>query len=484
MTDLLVIKPGAQKDLYQGLSKSLSGLEPPLWGALLAGYIRDKGYSVKMVDAEIEPERVIPEAKKDPRLIAIVASGTNPSASTMSMVGVRTILKEFKKESLYSEVILMGLHPSALPERTLKEEDVSFVCQGEGFSTIWGLLSNEPCDKISGLWWKPDERLIGVEHKRIFSNPPAKLADPNLLPMPAWNLLPMDKYRAHNWHCFGGKPRQPYGVVYTSLGCPFKCSFCCINAMFGKHTIRYRNPKDVVEEISYLHDAFGIRNLKIIDEMFDLNEKHVVDICDGLELKDLDLNIWAYARVDTINKNKLKKMKKAGFNWLGLGYESGNQQIRNGSSKGKFDNQKIFKVTQMIKDAGMSIGGNFIFGLPGDDFNSMYQTAQLMKKLNCEWANLNVCMPYPGSDLFKKTSVEDMPESWLGYSQYGYLTKPLSTKYLTPAEILAFRDRAFNDYYERKEYQDMMLHKFGVETVHQIQEMLQHKLHRKILEEE
>src|SRR3989338_2533582 len=94
-TDLVIIKPGAQKKLYGILSDSLSGLEPPLWAALLAAFIKEAGYRVNLIDAEIEPEKIMPAVIEDrPRLIAIVVSGTNPSASTMNMAGVRTLLKE------------------------------------------------------------------------------------------------------------------------------------------------------------------------------------------------------------------------------------------------------------------------------------------------------------------------------------------------------------------------------------------------------
>jgi anaerobic magnesium-protoporphyrin IX monomethyl ester cyclase len=475
--DLLIIKPGAQKQLYQNLSASFSGLEPPLWGALLAAYVREKNFSVKIIDAEIEPEKVIPTIKKEkPTLIALVVSGTNPSASTMNMIGARTILEELKKNKNTAPTILMGLHPSALPERTLLEEPVDMVCQGEGFTTLFDLLSGAEHQNIKGLWYR--------KGKQIASNPRDELVDPNNLPMPAWDLLPMEKYRAHNWHCFGHiNERSPYGVIYTSLGCPFNCTFCCINAIFGIHKIRYRDPKKVVEEIDYLVKNYHIKNIKIIDEMFDLNEQHVLDICNLLIERKYDLNIWAYARVDTINKEKLEKMKKAGINWLGIGFESGNAKIRSKVSKGKFDEERIMNVVKMMNDAGVHIVGNFIFGLPDDDFESMNDTLELAKKINCEYGNFYVTMAYPGSKLYDEAVVQhlQLPDSWLGYSQLGYEIQPLPTKYLTPKQILQFRDNAFNEYHKRKEYQEMIRAKFGQETLRHIQEMLKHTLKRKLL---
>lgn len=471
MTDLLIIKPGAQKRLYQSLSDNISGLEPPLWAALLAGYIRDKGFSVKIQDLEID-KPTFPRAK----LTAIVVSGTNPSASTMNMIGARTVLKTLRWMGDITPTILMGLHPSALPLRTIREEPVDMVCQGEGFSTLWALLTDEPKENIPGLVYR-----IGTEAIRV--NPRAKLTNPDLLPMPAWDLLPMDKYRAHNWHVNYTGDRSHYGVIYTSLGCPFHCRFCCINAMFGEHRIRLRAPSSIIEEIDYLVDKFRVHNLKIIDEMFDLNIKHVAEVCGLITSRRYDLNIWAYARVDTINKEKLYMMKKAGINWLGIGIESGNQLIREHSSKGSFDNERVINAVKMIKDADINVGGNYIFGLPDDTHETMTETLEMAKKLNCEFANFNILMPYPGSQLYAELQRDNNPEDWAEYSQYGYETKPQPTSELSPRSIVQFRDQAFNDYYNGRTFQDMILNRYGQDAIDNINRMLEHTLKRKLLEE-
>ena len=102
-----------------------------------------------------------------------------------------------------------------------------------------------------------------------------------------WDLLPMRKYRAHNWQCFGDlDSRTPYASIYTSLGCPYKCTFCCINAPFGTNRYRMRSPKAVAAEIDHSHNTYGVKTYKIIDEMFVLNERHVLGLCDELIARD------------------------------------------------------------------------------------------------------------------------------------------------------------------------------------------------------
>ncbi|MFA5147346.1 MAG: radical SAM protein [Candidatus Omnitrophota bacterium] len=484
--DLVLIKPGNQKKLYGDLSRSLSGIEPPLWAALIGAFVRDNGHSVRVIDSEAEnftPDETAEAAViDDPRLIAIVASGANPSASTPAMAGARSVLESLRKRGARAKTILTGLHPSALPERTMREEPVDFVCEGEGFYTISELLEaiiyNKGYSGIRGLWYR--------RGYAILSNPRAPLVkDLDILPVAAWDLLPMDKYRAHNWHCFGSLDRrQPYAVIYTSLGCPFQCSFCCIHALFGKRGIRYRSPEKVVEEIDLLVTKYGIRNLKILDECFVLDRKHVMAICDLLIERGHDLNIWAYARVDTIDSRMLKKMRLAGIRWLGFGIESANSRIRGEVTKGAFTRARIKRAVNMVRDAGIYAGANYIFGLPGDTLETMKETLDFAGELNTEYANFYVAMAYPGSVLYRESVRRGikLPDNWLAYAQFGYETHPLSVRYLAPEEILRFRDRAFTDYFGNGRYQRMIRREFGEDTLKHIKrEMLAHTLKRRLL---
>ena len=303
--DIVLIKPGSQKQLYGNLSDfSLTAIEPPLWAALMASYLGKMGYKVVLYDAEVEnwsyEEAARMAVEPNPLLVAVVVSGTNPSASTMNMGGAERIVAHVKNLAPDVKTMLSGLHPSALPEKTLQDENLDFVCRGEGFFTIPNLIEALKADavkyKIDGLWYKKDTHVL--------SNPwPPLINNLNELPLPAWDLLPMKKYRAHNWHCFDSiTERQPYGILYTSLGCPFNCTFCCINALFGKHKIRYRSLESVIEELDLLVNTYGIKTIKIIDEMFALNEKRIVALCDMIIERGFELNIWAYARVNTVTE--------------------------------------------------------------------------------------------------------------------------------------------------------------------------------------
>jgi anaerobic magnesium-protoporphyrin IX monomethyl ester cyclase len=295
----------------------------------------------------------------------------------------------------------------------------------------------------------------------------------------------MAKYRAHNWQCFGDLgARQPYASIYTSLGCPYKCTFCCINAPFGTNRYRMRDPKAVAAEIDLLHDTYGVKTYKIIDEMFVLNERHVVGLCDELIARDYGLNIWAYARVDTVKPRMLEKLRKAGVRWLALGIESGSDHVRDGAEK-SFSQSEIIDIVRQIQQAGISVIGNFIFGLPDDDAQTMQQTLDLALELNCEFANFYSAMAYPGSPLYAMAVQNgwELPATWSGYSQHSYDCLPLRTEKISAAQVLKFRDTAFDRYFANKRYLDMVTQKFGWDTRAHIERMSRHQLRRKIVED-
>lgn len=489
--DILLIKPGSQEELYGKLSKNfLTAIEPPLWAGLIATSIRKRGYSVQTIDAEAEclgPSQVVDRiAELNPLLVGIIVSGTNPSASTMNMVGTRATLEEIVRRGVSVKTLVGGLHPSALPKRTMEEEKTDFVCEGEGVYTIAELLEalRKAPDtkefKIKGLWYRNNGEIIANERAPLVKDLDREM------PYVSWDLLPMDKYRAHNWHCFQepGQKRQPYAVIYTSLGCPFKCHFCCINAIFGGAGIRYRSPARVAEEIDTLVNTYGVKNIKIIDEMFVLNERHVLDICDLIIQRGYKLNIWAYARINTVNEKLLRRLKEAGFNWLAYGIESGSDRVLKSVTKG-ITVEKTKQVVRLTQDMGINVIGNYIFGLPEDDLQSMRDTLNLAMELNCEFANIYCATAYPGSPLYDQAIREgwELPAGWGGYSPYSYEHLPLPTKYLTSVDVLRFRDEAYVKYYSNDRYQSMIKEKFGEEVLEGIRKTLTKGLRRKYLEE-
>jgi len=464
---------------------------------MLATFVRNRGFSVEILDADAEelaPEDVARRADETgAKLTTVMAYGNQPSASTQNLPAARDVCEAIQKQGTQTKLLLIGGHVAALPEQTLRELPVDYVCTGEGPHTLIGLLEMlkggrpEDVSKVLGLiYW---------EGETVRANPSAPLiADLDQdFPQLAWDLLPMDKYRAHNWHSFGGLKREPYASFYTTLGCPYHCSFCCIQAPFkgGEKLLGYSekvnsyrrwSPETMVAQLDHLVNTYGVHNVKITDEMFVLNRGHVTGICDLIIERGYDLNFWAYARIDSINEKDLEKLKRAGFNWLAFGIESGDQGVRKDVDKA-INQDQIYKTIELVRNAGINVIANFIYGLPDDSIESMQATTDMALELNCEFANFYCAMAYPGSRLYTMALENGwlLPAEWTGYSQHSVDTLPLPTKYLSGAEVLRFRDEAFQVYFNSPGYLDLINRKFGPETLTQVRAMTSHKLTRNIL---
>lgn len=485
--DVLFVNPGSLSEVYQDLAHEFTAIEPPSLAALFATYLRKKGRTVDILDAPafgLGPEATAKAIAEGftPKLVVFVVYGFQPSASTQNMPAAGATARELKSLRPRIPIMFTGTHPAALPERTLREETIDFVCDREGPETILGVLEQleqTPRDfsEVPSLWFRANGQPTSTYEAPLIQN-----LD-EAMPGGAWDLLPMDRYRAHNWHAFDDlEKRQPYVSLHTSLGCPFKCSFCCINAPFGKPSYRTWSPSVVAREIDLLVQNYGVKNIKFVDEMFVLKKDHVIGLCDELVARNYDLNIWAYARVDTVKDEYLTKLRKAGVRWLALGIESGSQHVRDGVEKGRFGTDEILDTVRKIQDAGIYVIGNYIFGLPDDNRISMLETLELAIEANCEFANFYSAMAYPGSKLYDLATEQgwELPTSWIGYSQHSFETLPLRTNHLTSAEVLKFRDEAFLRYFSNEKYLTMVKKKFGDKVVTHLARMMQVRLKRKI----
>jgi anaerobic magnesium-protoporphyrin IX monomethyl ester cyclase len=497
--DCLLVAPSAAKKLYQALSNKFSAIEPNIWASLLAQSCRSKGFSVNLLDVAtigLPVRTVVKEASYiNPRLYVIVATGQNPNDSSASMTGVVDFATELKKISPLSKIAVVGPHVNALPRESLNLDCIDIVFQNEGVYALHNLLRSDlkthSLYKINGIGFKDEGHIVINEPEQIV--PQEKLEED--LPGLAFDLLgDISKYRTSTWHTnFHADVVSPFMSVYTSIGCPYKCFFCLINVINSTSNsdrkkssdssiFRYWNPEFTIKQLERISEL-GIKNLKIADEMYVLNPHHFLRLSELIIEKGLDFNIWCYARINTIKEKYLEILKKSGVNWIGLGIESGNENIRQEITKGHFKDVNIRDVVKLIRDYDISVTGNFIYGLGHDNYDTMQQTYDLSVELNTENMNAYGAMFLPGSPLYLEAIDKgwEQPGTFEGWGFLSYECQPAPTDYLTPAEVLKFRDEAVLKYFRRPEYLTMMRDKFGQKSVDCINELYKIPLKRKLL---
>lgn len=502
MVDILFVHPNASKKIYQGLAKSNAAIEPPIWAGMLANSVRQHGYEPAILDAEAESLDYISAAQwiadSSPKIVCFVVYGQQPSASSQNMEGAVATANELKKVNPEAFVVFVGGHVSALPKETLKSEKaIDVVCQNEGVYAIRALCELQSIDpynlaKIDGICYRDiDGHIVTNKQSSIVAKKDLEI----VLPGVAWDLLPsFDKYRTAGWHSWSNNTvKTPFAALYTSLGCPYRCSFCMINIINrtnaaegitsqDSNIFRWWSPEFIINQFDYFAHN-GVKNIKIADELFVLNPHHFERICDLIIERGYDFNIWCYSRVDTCKPQFLDKLKRAGVNWLGLGIENPNTKLRANIHKDGFAEVSITDLIAQVRDAGINVGGNYIFGLPFDTEETMQDTLDFALENPTEMANFYCAMAYPGSPLYKDAVSQKLPlpKSYSGFSQHSYDTLNLPNNSLSSADILRFRDHAWDVYHENQKYQNLVQKSFGDSALNELNQTRKIKLKRQAL---
>ena len=502
MVDVLFVTPDSSLQAYQDLAKVYSAIEPPTWSLLLAEACRAKGFSPAILDCDAERLSLEESVKRindtKARLVVFVLYGQNPNSGTTSMIGAVKLANALKQSGNGAPICFCGSHSQALPRDVLAYDDIDLVLLNEGVYALLNLLrSNLTSDlaTINGIGWKDDGQIILNDAEKVV---PQDRMDEDM-PGYAWDLLPykerpLDLYRAHFWHAgFDHNKRTPFAAIYTSLGCQFACEFCMINIINridngdwvdASHSrgMRFWSPDWVKREMKKLADL-GVETLRISDEMFFLNRKYYLPILENCIDEEFGFNMWTYSRIDTVRPKVLETFKKAGVNWLALGVEAGNQMVRQEVSKGSFQEVNIRDVCDTIQQADINIISNYIFGFPEDTHETMQQTLDLALELNTEMANMYPCQALPGSPMYHTAKRNDwaLPSTYEGYAFLSYESEPLQTKFLSAAEVLKFRDDAWNTYFTNDNYLNVVENRFGDQQRRNVEDMAKIRLKRKLL---
>ncbi len=503
--DVLFVETDASS-AYQDLGRVYSAIETPTWSLLLAQSCRAAGFGVAILDCNAERLTNSAAIKRveeiAPRLVCFVVYGQNPNSGTTNMGGASQLAVRLKAEYPETLTCCVGSHVSALPREVLGCDGFDFVLLNEGVYALRNLLAafretaSPNFSGICGIGWKDSERLMLNDPERVV---PQERMDVDL-PGYAWDLLPyrekpLDLYRAHFWHAeFDHAKRTPFAAIYTSLGCRFACNFCMINILnrtnnaegissSDSRVMRYWSPEFLLGEFDKLA-ALGVETLRISDEMFFLDKRYYVPLLEGLIARGHNFRMWSYSRVDTVRREFLELFRRAGVGWLALGVEAGNQIVRQEVSKGSFKEVNIREVVRETRSFGINVIANYIFGFPNDTLETMTQTLDLAMELNTEMANMYPCMALPGSPLYHQAREKGwkLPTSYAGYGFLSYESQPLPTETLSAAEVLKFRDEAWQKYFTNPTYLELVEKRFGVQERRNIEDMAAIGLRRQLLE--
>lgn len=431
--DILFLNPPWHKK-SGNIWKSVSSCMPPFGLGILAALARENGFSAAIIDYNAEQtgldraREYLPSSA--PKFIGI-------TATTILIDSALGLAKMAKKKYPETKIIIGGVHATVMPKEVLACPEVDYVLIGEGENSLLELLAGKEPQIIRGIGFKNNGKII--------LNPPQSIIpDLNVFPIMAYDLLPMAKY----YSAPGSYKREPSFGMITSRGCPGRCTFCN-GDLFGA-VIRFRSAEKIVEEIKFLQENYGIKDIVFYDDTFTSNRKRVKEFCSLIAENNLDLTWSCFSRVDTVDLEILKEMKKAGCHQVMYGVESGDPQILNNLNK-KISLREVEETVAATKKAGLAVRLAFMLGNPGETEQTLKKTIKYAIDLDPDLVSFNITTPYPGTQMFAWAQDHNYlaNKNWEDYN----LSKPVMTlPTVDSKKILHYYKKAHRQFYFRPSY--------------------------------
>jgi radical SAM superfamily enzyme YgiQ (UPF0313 family) len=417
----------------------------PLWLAYTTGVLEKNGHKVKLIDAPAkrQGQEEVLQMVKNYRPELIVAE-----TSTGSIYDDVEFVSQLKRETgAYS--VLVGTHPSALPEETLKISEGTDAVARHEYDYIIRDLASE-LEKV-----KPNPakvRGLTYRHKgKIKANPDMPLIE-NLDELPFVSKV----YRKHlNYRdYFYSANLWPEVTILSGRGCPYQCRFCLWPQTLTSRRYRARSTDNVLDEFEYIEKNFPkVKEIFIEDDTFTSGKAKVLEFAEKKEKRGIGTRWSCNSRAD-IDLETLAAMKKSGCRLVCVGIESAEQKILNNIRKGT----TVGGIRQFMKDtkkAGVLVHGCFILGNEGETEKTIRKTIDFAKELNPDTAQFFPLMVYPGTEVYEWArkngylTSNDFGE-WL--DSEGQHNCMISRPDLSSEALVAACNRARKEFYLRPAY--------------------------------
>ncbi len=404
-------------------------ITPPLGLGYLSSYLKKSGTDTVIIDGLKESLKLNQMVGKILRLKPDAVAITCLTAFYREAV---LLSKELKRNKITT--IIGGPHPTFLPYQTLIDSQADYVVCGEGELSFLELVKrNFQNDNIQGVY---SLKNLKDERQVIVKSPTAENLDE--IPFPDWEQMNPSSYpRAPHGALIKG---FPVGVIITSRGCPYECTFCASPQFFDRK-IRFRTPENVVAEIEYLVKTFKVKEIHFEDDNFTLKRDNVEKICRLLIERKINVN-WACPngiRADEVNEEIIQLMKDSGCYYFAYGIESANPQILKNTKK-RESIDAIERAIEIADKVGIACQGFFIFGLPGETTSTIEESINFAVRSKLSRAQFIILDVLPGSELWETLKGKFVP-NWNkeSYKEPEWIPDGMTGKQLLSAQSTAFR---------------------------------------------
>jgi len=434
-TKILLLNPPGSKpylrDLYcNSISKGRYYYQPTDLFCL-SGVLSKDGYRLSAIDATVEgistADCVRMVISLNPAAIVFISSSSSWKEDFEFLKKVKGALKD---------VILIGSGSIFLAKgREILEKNDFIDAALMSFITddiLTYLKRTEDVEIANVIYRSKDNKVISkgtVMPQKSFN-----------IGLPRHDLFPVKRYRSFQ------TLRTPFTSILTSMGCPFPCVFC----NYSEVPFALRDIDNVIEELEYI-ESLGIKEVYIRDYTFGINSDYTRELCNRIIERDLDITWFCLSRVDVLDEETILLMKKAKCHTIQFGVESGDNDVLKKNRKG-FTVEQVREAFKYSHKHGIKTVAYFMFGLPGEDWNTALKTIELAKEIDCDYAAFSVTTPYEGTPLRDEALSRGWIDSGVDVLEGAVSYPVMETDKLTREQIWALRNRAIREFYFRPRY--------------------------------
>jgi anaerobic magnesium-protoporphyrin IX monomethyl ester cyclase len=401
----------------------------------LAAVLEKNQYRVDVIDCDVlklSYEEFKKElAKRQPDIVGI-------TSTTLTYKSGLQIAKITKKACPNCLTVMGGSHVTFWDDKALQEcPELDVIVRREGEYTLLELVqkveAGESFGDVLGITYRKDGKIVRNPDRPY-------IEDLDLLPFPARHLWPMERLQEYE------------DILYlaTSRGCVFWCEFCATVRMHGRK-YRMRSPKNVVNELEFLHKTYGVNKFTFCDDAFTVDQARIEELCSEITDRKLKIQWNCGTRVDMVTRELLVKMKGAGCISVWFGVESGSQQVLDAMKKG-ISTEQTLRVLGWVRELGLKPVPNVILGFPGETKETAWKTIKFVEKISPDEVGFyNIATPFPGTPMYDLVK----ENGWLkvtDFDKYDTVTPIFETPWLSMKELGEIREQAFHHFYLRPTY--------------------------------
>ncbi|MFC2162079.1 B12-binding domain-containing radical SAM protein [Candidatus Altiarchaeota archaeon] len=398
-----------------------------------------EGYDVHYIDSVFEQYS---EADFINRLTDIKPDLLVYEAKTPVIKQSWETVAKIKKSLPELKIAVCGDHVSVLPMESMENSQLDYVITGGDYDvSMLGLARHidSEGELPKGVYYRKGGKILNTGSYEL-------IADLDSLPDIDRDIIPWRHYH-ESWRL-----HDEFTYMMASRGCPYRCSFCSWPQMLYSNKVRFRSVDRVLDEMQSLVSDHGVREIFFDDDTFTCNRKWMIDFCEGIISRGINV-VWSCnGRVDNVDKDILVKMRRAGCRLIKFGVESASPVTLERITKG-YTIEQVRVGFKAAREAGIMRHGTVMLGYPWETLEDMRNTIEFIKEIDVDTVQFSIPIVYPGTRLFE----EAKKEGWLRFAEgdwdkYDMSMPSLINPNVDASKIVSMCQSAWREVYFRPKF--------------------------------